>query len=135
MISPASRAYRILKPMSSYVDAIEDPGWIDKLPSQPEIGADEVILGVYTNSVSTLDEAIVFTTLALYLFVSDGWRELKYSDIYQVISPKDKELVSGVEIVRNGKENFWLPVRGVKDGKFYDAYEVVRFLLRVMPSK
>jgi hypothetical protein len=117
--------------MNSYVDVIENPEWMDRLPSRPEIEVDEVILGMYINNISSLENTVAFTTSALYLLDGASWKELKYSDIDQVISPKDKDSVKGVEIVRKYEGNFWLPIFGCKDGKFYDAFEVMRFLLRV----
>ena len=131
MIDPASRAHRILRPMNSYVDVIENPAWMDRLLSRPEIEVDEVILGMYINNILSLENTVAFTTSALYLLDGSSWMELKYSDIDQVISPKDKYSVKGVEIVRKDKGNFWLPIFGCKDGKFYDAFEVARFLLRL----
>lgn len=88
-------------------------------------------LGVYINNVSSLSDSILFTTKALYVRKDERWQRVLYADIERTVLPHSKREVTGFSLLlRNGTE-IQLSVTGSKDGRFYDAFEVLRFLDRV----
>jgi len=91
----------------------------------------EQILGVYTTDADS-SEAILFTTAGMYTFNNKSWLKLSYKEIERTILPESKVEVSGFFIVLRNSEKIWLSVKGSKSGRLYDAFEVARFVDRVV---
>jgi len=128
----SARAHRILRVMANYhtlADGQQLPAGMVKLPDLPK---DESPVGIYVNDPSTFADSVFFTTEGVYVFRSKHWDHVKFSDIAKTVTPERKEKLSGFDLqLRNG-ESFWLPITGNKDGKFFDAFEVLRFFIRVI---
>jgi hypothetical protein len=131
MVEIRSRAHRILKPLSNYRDLSEDTESTVALPLGLTLSAFEQTLGIYTNEAANFSDAIVFTTKGLYLRRDNSWAQVLYSDIERTVSTNSKTEITGLTILLRDGGEFWLPVRHTKAGRFYDAFEVLRFLDRV----
>jgi len=131
MVDAYSRAHRILKPLQHYSDLSQ----FDTLPAAlmpgPMLVDSEQILGVYTTDADS-SEAILFTTAGMYTFNNKSWLKLSYKEIERTILPESKVEVSGFFIVLRNSEKIWLSVKGSKSGRLYDAFEVARFVDRVV---
>jgi hypothetical protein len=127
MIGAASLAHRTLKHFSRYRDLSEGQEPLTSLP----LNASERPLGIYRNEPDDITDAVLFTTEGLYVNRNGSWVQLLYRDIDRTLFPDSKSEVKGLKILRRDGSEFWLPVRGSKDGRFYDAFEVLRFLDRV----
>jgi len=103
----------------------------DLLAGGLALGASEEALGIYANDASSLSDAILFTTEGLYLHQDKGWLRVLYSDIAQAVLPSSKSKVTGFNLLLRDGIEIRLPVKGSKDGRFYDAFEVLRFVDRV----
>jgi hypothetical protein len=130
MIDIRSRAHRILQPMSHYYDLSKCSGWLGALDFRPALGASEAVLGLYSLDIGGFSDAIVFTTLGLYLRSGQSWSPISYTEIERASAPTSKEHVTGFSIRKRDDGEIWIPVAGSKDGRFYDAFEVLRFVHR-----
>jgi hypothetical protein len=125
-----SRAHRTLKRLSAYRDLSDSKDWTAAVPSAPNLESFEYPVGVYRNNPIDVREAIFFSTEGLYLSNGTSWARVPYSEIERVVPPDTKCEITGFIISLHDGTEFLLPVRGVKSGKFYDAYAVMRFLDR-----
>ncbi len=132
----ASRAGRVLRKLPRYRDLIKDPApapaWVAAV-SPREQG--EVRLGVYENVPEKADESVLVTTSGLYVGRAAGWDFVAYDDIDEVQTPhieapSDKVCFDAVTVrLKDGRQTN-IPIRG-GDGKSRDAWEFLRFLIRV----
>lgn len=131
MIDVRSRVHRILRPLAGFRDLQESPEWPAVLDPKPVLAASETALGIYTDEPMNFSDAIVFTTQGLHVRSEKSWLQILYSDIERAVPPASKTGVTGFGILRRDGTEVWLPVRGSKAGRFYDAFEVLRFVDRV----
>jgi len=131
MVDVISRAHRILNKLSNYRDLSEHGKLPIGLPPVPTVSPSEQMIGMYVTDPTSYLDTIIFTDSGLYLFRDDAWMRILYSDIDHVVFPQYKTEVTGLTIVCRSGSAFWLPVKGSKAGKFYDAFEILRFLDRV----
>ena len=126
-----SRAKRILTRLAAYLELSEPADLTSLLEAAPRLRASEVALGIYRNDPASFTDSILFTSVGLYIHSDDGsWAHVAYSDIERTIPPESKVHVTGFNVrCRDGRQ-VWVPVRGAHAGKFYDAFEVTRFLNR-----
>ena len=117
-----SRAHRILKRIDRFVETTSNPDAAFVLESG------ERVLGAYQNSPGAGD--VYFTTLS----VKFGLRTehtVRYADIASVDVGPGKADADHLLIHHRSGETLRLPVDG-GHGKARDAFEVQRFLLRVV---
>jgi hypothetical protein len=131
MIDVRSRVHRILKSLAGFRDLQERSEWPAALDPKPVLSASETALGIYTDEPTNFSDAIVFTTQGLHVRREKSWLQILYSDIERAIPPASKTGVTGFGILRRDGTEVWLPVTGSKGGRFYDAFEVLRFVNRV----
>jgi hypothetical protein len=131
MTEVASRAHRILKPLTAYRDVLENKNWPAGAPAGPTLDDTEYHLGLYINDSINFLDSILFTNCGLYIFNGQVWTRVLYSEIARVISPNGKSEIAGLSILRRDGNEFFLPVRGITANRFYDAFEILRFLDRV----
>jgi len=117
--------------LADFIDLQENPEWPAALDPKPVLATSETVLGIYTDASETFSDAIVFTTEGLHVRCEKSWLQVLYSDIERAVPPASKTGVTGFTILRRDGSEVWLPVRGSKDGRFYDAFEVLRFVDRV----
>ncbi len=131
MIDVRSRVHRILRPLAGFRDLQESAEWPAALDPKPVLAASETVLGIYTDEPTDFSDAVVFTTQGLHVRSEKSWLQILYSDIERAVPPASKTGVTGFGILRRDGSEVWLPVRGSKSGRFYDAFEVLRFVDRV----
>jgi hypothetical protein len=88
-------------------------------------------IGLYINDPADFLDTILFTNCGLYLLTGKLWTRLLYSEIEKVEPPISKSKVTGLKIIRHDGSELPLPIRGIRADRFYDAFEVLRFLDRV----
>jgi hypothetical protein len=117
MIDIRSRAHRILQPMSHYYDLSECSGWLAALDFRPALGASEAVLGLYSLDIGGFSDAIVFTTLGLYLRSGQSWSPISYAEIERASAPTSKEHLtdSAFENETAAKFGFRLPDQRMGD--------------------
>ena len=127
-----SRAKRILNHFENYHDVSSDEElFTDNMLKKIHLSDDEKLIGIYRNGNDFTDKLIVVTTFGLHIL--DGeLRFLNYNDIKDAELPKTKKNVKGFFITLHGGTRLWLTVLGVKNGRFYDAFEFIRFINRVI---
>ncbi|MDY4296024.1 MULTISPECIES: hypothetical protein [Xanthomonas] len=125
-MNPQSRAHRILRPLENFVTSRE----ACSIPEEfRDVSLGEFI-GLYRNRAEHVGDVAFF---------SEGmaWREstevlqVKYGEILYHSLPNEKKSLSLLVRLSSGREVL-MPVTGVKDGKFFDALAVTRFLYRVV---
>jgi hypothetical protein len=131
VIEVFSRAHRILKPLSGYHDLSENRIWPIGAYLCPTLNDGEYPLGLYVNDPINFHDTILFTNLSLYILQEKLWVQIAYAEIERVISPNSKSETTGITIIRHDGREFFLPVRGVRAGRFFDAFEVLRFFDRI----
>ena len=130
MISVASRVHCCLRKMKRFQQSVD--GTLPALPSAPPLDRGEHLLGIYRD-----DEAapILVTDHGLHWRDADGWVAVPYSDIGRVVGPDTKQDVNGLHLLLRNGTQLWLPVTGCTDGRFYDAFEMWRFINRVIGDR
>jgi hypothetical protein len=103
------------------------PGYLQDLVLQER----ETLIGVYENVIGAQDESIVITDVGLRLSHHGEWLFIDYRQIERVVGPPDKQNVDGLTVHLVTGAIVQIPVRGGAD-KFRDAFEFVRFLMRVV---
>src|SRR4051794_12896437 len=118
MIEITSRAHRTLKQLSRYHDLSNG----QESPVPLPLNDHGRPLGMYKNQADVISDTVLFTTEGLYVNRDGSWVQLLYRDIDRTISPDSKNEVKGLKILRRDGSEFWLPLTGSKDGRFYDAF-------------
>jgi hypothetical protein len=131
-IPVSSRAHRNLKALSRYHDLSGNKLPPPSMPALPVLSAGEEPVGYYENDPSSFSDVLFFSTTAVYVFRAGHWSKVLYQDIERSISPKSKQNVSGFNLLLRNGEQFWLPVTGSKDSRFFDAFAVLRFFINVV---
>ena len=131
MVDVRSRMHRILKRMPKFREISERSDLSILLATGLMLSASEEALGIYANDELSFSDAILFTTEGLYLHQNECWRRVLYSDIARPVLPSSKREVTGFSLLLRDGTELHLPVTGSKDGRFYDAFEVLRFVDRV----
>lgn len=131
MTTVQSRAHRILKRLAGY-ESVNVNGGTYPGVSWTGVADQEELVGIYRNTPSSLEKALLFTRNGIYLRGASGWRRLlAYESLDRIVSPTTKTDVTGLSIQLVDGSSVWLPVRGAKNDRTFDAFEVWRFLLRV----
>jgi hypothetical protein len=131
MVDIQSRAHRILKPLKNYFDLSENGKLPKFVPAGLVVDTTDKLVGLYASDLDELSDIVLFTTTSIYFWHRDQWEKVMYDEIQRTIFPPDKTIVTGFTILKKDGNEFWLPVKGVKGGRFYDAFEILRFLDRV----
>lgn len=77
----------------------------------------EQLIGIYENVADTLERAIVFTTVGLYLRCGEQWAAVRYADIHMVQFPATKAITAekSLQLLLQNGDTFTLPVEGQPD--------------------
>lgn len=127
-----SRAHRTLSALASFRGLSENYELPVGMPQLPKLLPGEVPIGIYLNDAATFTDLVFFSSEGVCVFRSGHWEQVKFSEITRTVAPDSKEKVAGFNLqLRNG-ESFWLPITGNKAGRFFDAFEVIRFFDRVL---
>jgi hypothetical protein len=127
-----SRAHRVLKRLERYVDLSGGHILPARAPELPRLSLDERPVGIYFNDPVQFSDTVFITTAGIYVHRSDRWDHVPYQAIDRALAPESKQEVSGLKLLLLDRKKFWLPITGVKSGRFYDAFEVLRFISRVL---
>lgn len=125
------RANRILRRMKRYYDLSMGEGSPAELPPGLNVQTPEVAIGIYINQSQPHLDAILITNTAIYIVNGQEWNRTAFAEIRKIVFPPSKKDVIGLSVERRDGSAFWLPVAGVVSGRFYDAFEMMRFLDRV----
>ena len=132
MVEVRSRVHRILKPIQNFRYLPEGSGVPQEFCAGLTLDASEEALGIYVNDVSTSSrDALLVTTESLYLHRDRSWQRIPYLSIERTVPPLSKSEVTGFTVLLQDGTEIWLPVRGVRNDRFYDAFEILRFIDRV----
>jgi hypothetical protein len=127
-----SRANRILRAMPSYRSLSGNDTLPIGAPKAPNLQPGENPVGFYVNNATTFSGLIFFSSENVYVFSDDGWGRVAFCEIAHVIPPVGKENVIGFNLQLKNGCLFWIPVTGKRGGRFFDAFEVIRFFDRVI---
>ena len=127
-----SRAHRTLKTLINYHDLSGSDRLPDSAPTLPALSAGESVVGAYVNDPSAFSDLVLFSTGGIYVFRVGRWEHVPFVKIVRTVAPENKEKVSGFMLQLNDGNSFWVPVTGSKAGRFFDAFEVLRFVDRVL---
>jgi hypothetical protein len=132
MVEVRSRVHRILRRMPNFTYLPEGSAALPEICAGLTLSPSEEALGIYVNDVSTSSrEALLVTTENLYLDRNRSWLRVPYLSIDRTIPPPSKSEVTGFTVLLRDSTEIWLPVSGVKNDRFYDAFEILRFIDRV----
>lgn len=126
-----SRVHRILRPISAFKD-LTAGDWPANGPALPILTPDEVALGAYSNDWSNYSDVVLFTSKSIYVLSASGWDGVEFKEIERTVAPSDKKGVTGFSLVLRNHKILWLPIGGSRLGRFFDAFEVLRFVNRVL---
>jgi len=123
------RSKRILKYMDNYLELPKgtEHECVKKISLQPG----EAIIGLYTNNKEFSDNWIIITDLGLHVLYQEYYF-IDYLKIKKVEMPEGKTSLRGFNILMRGRVKMWVPVEGEQEGRFYDAFEFIRFIDRVL---
>jgi hypothetical protein len=127
-----SRAQRTLNVLESYYDLTKDEGWMSKLSGFQKRSEFENLLGIYINDKITLENTVVFSDACIYVFREKKWECILFGDIKWAILPDSKNKITGFELSKKDGSMFWIPITGSKNDHFFDAFEVIRFIDRIL---
>lgn len=130
-MNPKMRAHRILRHLSNYKSLSSD------VTSKPEylrnfrLGNErEKLIGVYENNPGDREDAIVIADQGIHILDQESSQRIDYQNISRIKTLSNKEEIDSVTIVDTRGNEVEIPVKG-KKGKFRDALEFTRFLMRV----
>lgn len=126
MISPASRAHRILKRLPAYASLEAQV----PMPGLPEIDDGDAFLGAYVNASEV---AIIFTSSGFRVgYLGGEWGSFtRYSELKSAVVMLEKH-PHQVLLHCHDNRSVLVPVDRVSNGKFLDSLEVLRFFDRVI---
>jgi hypothetical protein len=128
----SSRASRILNALGAYRD-LTIGQWPVDAPALPSFSDGEQLVGAYSNDWGKVSEPVLFTNKAIFVTGEDRtWRPVRFEDIERTVAPSGKEKVKGFSLLLRDQSSVWLPIGGSKAGRFFDAFEVLRFVDRVL---
>ena len=90
----------------------------------------EEFIGIYHNHDDTGD-SILFKTRGLVISYNGNIEYLEYEAIDCAKMPDNKCNITGFYILSKNKE-YWLPVRGNKNHRHFDAFEIIRLIDRIL---
>jgi hypothetical protein len=126
-----ARAHRILKPLTQYRSILGDLSNTPEYVKDVLLKENEILIGVYENFPHGHDESIVITNFGLHYYIDKQWEFIPYNIITESkIQSPIKENVEEISLTLVSGKLVWLPVRGGQ-GRFRDAFEFLRFLMRV----
>jgi len=126
-----SRAKRILTTFENYHDLSSENLEAKKLRGLVSLDSDEKLIGIYQNNKDFSDNLILITTYGFHILFG-AWQFVKFDEIKRVEIPSRKVNVDGFYIELFNGSKVWLPVMGVKNNRFYDAFEFTRFIMRTI---
>jgi len=126
------RAKRILSHIKNIemVQDFEINNLITKYGLAPE--RDEKIICLYRDNNIDNGSKIIFTDKKIIRIDFQGIYYIKYEDIEHSEPPNLNQVVHGFFLIMKNKTRVWLPVSGRVNNRFYDAFEVIRFIDRVL---
>jgi len=92
---------------------------------------DDDVLGVYRNSFSDFNSAIIISEQGMVVVKGSTVHRFSYDDVNHVEYPKTKEKPEDIIVHLVEGDVVYLPVR-LGQGRFKDAFEFSRFLMRVL---
>ena len=126
------RASRVLGVLEAYRDLTAGQ-WSANAPALPSFSDGEQLIGAYSNDWEKNSELVLFTTKSICVLFNDRkWYVIKFEDIERTIAPNGKENVKGFSLLLRDQSRIWLPIGGSRAGRFFDAFEVLRFVDRVL---
>lgn len=126
-----SRVHRILRPIPAFRDLTVGQ-WPADAPALPNLALGEVALGAYSNDWSNYSDIVLFTTNSIYVLSAGLWSGVAFEQVEGSVAPSNKDNVTGFSLILRDKRTFWLPIGGSRLGRFYDAFEVLRFVNRIL---
>jgi hypothetical protein len=126
------RAHRILAKLDSYYDLSGDRKLPAGMPSMPALSAKERSIGYYINDPISFSSLLLFTSLAIYVYTGKQWDRVMLREIDHAIAPWSKDHVQGFALALRDGRKLWLPVAGNRAEKYFDAFEVLRYIDRVI---
>ncbi len=130
-----SRSHRTLKALASYHELTSSGGWVPRLPSIPNLPDGEKCFGVYVNDPTTLSDSVAFSSGGIHVFRSGQWDQIGFDDVIRALVPDSKENVTGFDLLQRDGRRYRVPIAGSKGGRFFDAFEVIRFIDRVLADR
>jgi hypothetical protein len=126
-ITPAARAHRILDALKSWHSEPPLPAAFEA----SQLGTEEQAIGWYDNGAKA--SPVIVTSTALWVRSEKAWCSIPYSRISQVEGPgeADPRDASGVFVELFDSSRLEIRILG-GDARFRDAWEFMRFLLRVV---
>jgi hypothetical protein len=102
------------------------------VPEDLPLAPGEVPIGLYFNVASSLESAVVVTSLAVILNTDAGWLPISYKSITKISFPAVDRLadVRQLIVTTQRSETFVIPIQGGTD-RTADAFEFARYLQRV----
>ncbi|WP_156117250.1 hypothetical protein [Xanthomonas sacchari] len=125
-MNPRSRAHRILRTLENFVTAKEGCS----APEEFRAVSLGEFIGFYENKAEHIGDVAVFSE-GIAWSESGQMLQVKYGEILSYSLPHEKKSLSLLLRLSSGREVL-MPVTGVKDGRFFDALAVTRFISRVM---
>ena len=130
--SVPSYAHRIFGKMPSFHMLGDNGLTLSGVPQFPTLATGETGVGVYVNNQTDFSDLVFVTTKGVHVFKNKCWEGVQYSEIAKAETPENKEKVCGINLRLLSGKDFWLPITGNKAGRFFDAFEVVRFFDRIL---
>ena len=127
-----SYAHRILNKLSSFHALNGNDLLPAKMPQLPALTTGETGIGVYVNNQIDFTDLVLVTSKGVHVFKNNYWEGVQYSEIEKAETPDNKEKVYGINLRLRSGEGFWLPITGNKAGRFFDAFDVLRFFDRIL---
>ena len=125
-----SRLHRILRPLRMF-KVLGEWSQLQQLVETPSpLDENERLLGIYENHRDSVDQAVVFTDVGMYLREEGGWFGLRYDDVVKAgFGNSGKVETSEITLLLRSGLRKSVPIRG-GTGRFRDGCQVLRFLDR-----
>jgi hypothetical protein len=130
-MSPLVRAKRILNPMERFKADFKNnlPSYVSVIPADDRRN----MVGIYENTEASVAECVVITVSGLLIEKGGVWERHAFSEVKAAHAPpkeQGNEESLGVTIEKTDSTSIFIPIRG-RQGRFQDAFEFTRFLIRV----
>jgi hypothetical protein len=121
---------RTLSSLRRY-DPLDHDTFEKRLPEFPARLPREVFVGVYYNTLESLENCLLVTSRGIRVNGPGGWSLLLYDDTERVVTPaqEDMEISDHVSVVTRDGRGTDLPVVGGR-GRLRDAWVIIRLLQR-----
>lgn len=99
------RAHRILQRMPRYRDLTSVIDLPSGLPSDLVLATNELAVGLYINEEHPRLDAILFTSVGLYIVATDTWVRVEFSEIERALFPESKNDGEGPEASQDRRQH------------------------------